>query len=361
MQHISFPSIEQYRNVITHVTRRSKYAGINEAGEPIFNNNPLPTLSFVGTVKLHGTNAAIITDKSFEYFQCQSRENIITPIKDNAGFAAYITTYKDIILSELKSKLQESIVTIDSNKHVDDPDDDTVSNDKILFKKDKVCVFGEWCGSNIQKGVALSNLPKMFVIFAVKYNNVWVPKDVLSTISLPDIRVYNIYQFPTFQIDIDFTYPQAAQNKLIELTSAVEKECPVGKFFDVNGIGEGIVWACTTEGWRSSRMWFKVKGEAHQSSKVKTLAPVNIEKVNNVREFVEMVCTESRLSQGLDKIRENNPDLDKKHVADFLRWIFGDVVKEELDTLTGNGLEPKDISSALSSKAREWYFNQIFV
>ena len=33
---------------------------------------------------------------------------------------------------------------------------------------DYVTVFGEWCGKGIQKGVAINQLEKMFIIFELK-------------------------------------------------------------------------------------------------------------------------------------------------------------------------------------------------
>ena len=44
-------------------------------------------------------------------------------------------------------------------------------------------------------------------------------------------KIYNIEDYETYEIEIDFNYPQLAQNKIIEMTIAVEDECPVGKAF----------------------------------------------------------------------------------------------------------------------------------
>src|ERR1700744_3145841 len=78
-QHISFPSIEQFRNVIRDVKDRANYHGI-----------PLPELEFVGTVKLHGTNASVTIDTDTGELWAQSRSNVITPENDNAGFARFV-------------------------------------------------------------------------------------------------------------------------------------------------------------------------------------------------------------------------------------------------------------------------------
>ncbi|CAF3698067.1 unnamed protein product [Rotaria sp. Silwood1] len=50
-------------------------------------------------------------------------------------------------------------------------------------------------------------------------------------------------------------------NRLVEITTAVERQCPVGAHFNKQGIGEGVVW---TE-WAQSRgrLAFKVKGTEH--------------------------------------------------------------------------------------------------
>jgi hypothetical protein len=69
--------------------------------------------------------------------------------------------------------------------------------------------------------------------------------------------------FPIHEVDIDFNYPTLSQNDIIEATLAVEKECPVGKYFGVSDIGEGIVYSCITEGYQSSDFMFKSKGELH--------------------------------------------------------------------------------------------------
>jgi len=51
MKMIKFPSIEQFRSIVRDV----KYQGKDENGNPIMDKNAkMPTLTFTGTVKLHG-------------------------------------------------------------------------------------------------------------------------------------------------------------------------------------------------------------------------------------------------------------------------------------------------------------------
>jgi ferritin len=103
---------------------------------------------------------------------------------------------------------------------------------------------------------------------------------------------------------------------------------------------------------------FKVKGEKHSSSKVKTLASVDIEKVNSINEFADTVVTESRLTQGLEYLKVHNISIEPKSTPVFLKWIADDVVKEETDTLVASHLEIKDVITRVKYVARTWFLAQ---
>jgi hypothetical protein len=127
---------------------------------------------------------------------------------------------------------------------------------------------------------------------------------------------------------------------LIEITNEVEKQCPVGKTFGVEGIGEGVVWRCISE-WtennlnqiKTTDLIFKVKGEKHSDTKVKKLANVDVEKVNSINEFVEKVLTEHRLEKMLELIKQDGYELIPQSIPFFLKLIGQDIIKEELDTM----------------------------
>ena len=61
----------------------------------------------------------------------------------------------------------------------------------------------------------------------------------------------------------------------------------------------------------------------------------------------------------MDKLRENNLELEIKNIAFFLKWVYGDIVKEELDTMMANGIEPKEVGGAISNKARPWFMQKL--
>lgn len=318
-----YSSIEQFRTIIKEVRMHFDFKGKDENGKAIYQHTEnYPTLKFRGTVKLHGTNASIVkySDGRFEF---QSRERVLSFDDDNADFMA-----------EMLQKDYQSLF------------------DGIEFT-DYIAIYGEWCGGNIQKKVALNQLPKMFVIFGVKVDGEWM--DLPPNLAMNESRIYNILQFPSYDVDIDFNNPELVQNKIIELTVAVEISCPVGKQLGVEGTGEGLVFTCATnQHWK-----FKSKGEKHSVSKVKTLNAVDVELMKNITEFVDMAVTENRMEQGLSYFKENNIEIEPKNVGQFLRWIVTDVLKEEGDTLEKSGLDDKKIKNAIVSKARIWYLNSI--
>ena len=338
-----FPSIEQFRNVIRNVTAKARWVGRDENGDPVFDRNvALPTLTFEGTVKLHGTNAGIVFDIDSREITYQSRERVLSLTQDNAGFMLYMSSIQNTIY-----QIFDDIWVPTGTK--------------------KIALYGEWCGQGIQKGVAISELPKMFVIFGIKAisedgEGEWLDLSSydLNDISFPDQRIYSIFDFPNYEIKIDFEKPEVAQNEMIKITEAVEAECPVGKAFGVSGIGEGVVWKCSTPGWTSSDFMFKVKGEKHSVSKVNTLAAVDVEKIANQRAFIESVVTEARLEQGVDNlVREQLLPLEMTSMGAFIRWVYNDVVKEEMDTIVANQYDPKKLGGPIADVARKWFVNRL--
>jgi len=338
---IAFPSIESFRHTIKHVNDCAQYKGLDEDGNAIIDVlASAPTIEFTGTVKLHGTNAGIAWDGTELW--AQSRKNVITPEKDNAGFAFFVRSNKSMFITMMKYIKQEYNIA-DGNT---------------------IVVYGEWCGKGIQKGVAINALDKMFVVFKIKIAtpsyadaNYWLTynsMDIIGSVTqehnyMYKSRMYFIDQFPTYKTTIDFNHPELVQDKLIDLTMAVEAECPVGKYFGVSGVGEGIVWSA------GDRI-FKVKGEKHSVTKVKKLASVDIEKVNSINEFVEYAITDKRLEQAIQEVfTSQGLEPSKKGISAFLSWVSKDVIKEEIDTLASNGLEPKEVNGAISKRAVKWF------
>lgn len=341
--HISFPSIGQYRELVSNINRSHNFVGLDEKGEAIYDTTkPKPLISMLGTCKLHGTNASIIFNDQ-EGMWVQSREKIITSQKDNAGCAFYVESHKEAfmdIINQIKEKY-----SIDTSVHT-------------------ICIYFEWVGKGIQKNVAISNIEKSVFIIGIKiakpddkeFINYWVYSGGFSD---KENRIYNILDYKTYEILIDFNTPQLAQNKIIEMTLEVEDECPVGKEFGQIGIGEGIVFSHITEDGK--RYMFKSKGEKHSAkSKVKTLKPVDDAKINKIIEVANKVTTAGRLQQMFDLEIDtlNGGTIERSKIGGFIKRVINDVLKEEMDVIAEAGLEPKDVNSYISTIAKDFFFEQ---
>ena len=327
MKFVTYPSIGQFRNTVK---------GIRDCCD--YNSWKRPTIEFTGTVKLHGTNAGVNLCNG--EITAQSRSRGITLLKDNAGFAAFVDYHKEVF-NDLFVQLGASL------------------NDETRT------IFGEWCGGSIQKGVALNELEKMFVVFGVSSSKKGLDEDGneikitnwITDFKLDypnDVKIYGIDRIPSYKIEVDFNEPELAQVKLHDLTMAVEKECPFSKSFGISGVGEGIVW---TAQWNNVIHRFKTKGDKHSASKVKTIAKVDVEVLNSTRELVNTVATENRFEQGIQETF-GDADLDIRKMGDYLKWVNQDIIKEESDTIFAAGLTVKNVSKEISKKAREYFMTK---
>lgn len=63
------------------------------------------------------------------------------------------------------------------------------------------------------------------------------------------------------------------------------------------------------------------------------------------------------IEQFRNVISNVNPERDIKKLGDVIRWVVNDVVKEEMDTMTANGIEPKEVNGKISAKVRQMFLN----
>ena len=344
---IPFPKIRQYKSVIKEIRHYSQHREADSEGVYAVNREAaLPNLNYIGTVKLHGTNASVRLDQNGN-LSIQSRGRILSLESDNAGFARFVIEavgedYWKNILSKIRSSWETS------------------NGPNELAQ---ITAYGEWCGGNIQKGIAISGLDKMFVAFSIcitiDEKRIWLEDDYLKHFNSPEQRVYNSLMFKCFNLNIDFENPGLSQNELVNITNSVEEECPVGVYFGVSGIGEGVVWRpdCTIHpDFNDAKFWFKVKGELHSETKIKTLVPINAEKAKGISEFVEMFATENRFEKGISFFKENEIEISIENTGKFIQWVVKDIFEEEEDTITASNIEKKDISKQISQKSKLWFF-----
>lgn len=357
----SYHSTNQFRNVIKSIKEQSTFVGV-ENGKPVYDyTKPLPKLEYIGTTKLHGTNASIILhgDGTISFHSKNNllgyvRDEEFTLLSDNVEFAQSMFRRLDSV----KDVMQKAVEIVKDYQGVE------------LYP---VKVSGEWCGQGIQRGVGISYLPKRsFFIFGVKGGETtqqvkqgWLPIHICSGLINDKANcqgIYAITDFPCKHVTIDFSKPEFVQNTLVSATEEVEKCCPVSKELNLKNcegvsqlLGEGLVWTPLDPDycWDSGN-WFKTKGEKHSVTKVKSVANVDIEKLNSIKEFVDYAVTENRLEQGLNEV-----GLDQKLLGSFLSWVSKDINKEETDTLEANNLSMKDVGKYISNKAREFYISKL--
>lgn len=337
MNHISFPSIGQFKQVVKTMRDAAKY-----------HETTLPTVKFRGTVKLHGTNAAVCRTSTGEVYS-QSRERTLDLLQDNAGFCAFTQQHQ-----------AQFNVIFDRVAAIKSP-----APDEVLQ------VYGEWCGGNIQKGVGISKHSKMFVVFGIRVSsdassNTWFTKDEVQQVmqGLTTDAIKSIFDFQSWEVDIPFANPESVQNKLVDITIQVETQCPVAKALlpdcQDDLIGEGVVWTAVESSnplIKVDGLMFKVKGEKHSVSKVKTLAEVDEVKLASVAEFVDMVVTTNRLSQGVDVLKQRGIECNAQNTGEFIRWVMSDCLKEESGAMVNSGLCTKDITGPICNRARQYWLN----
>ena len=307
--------------------------------------------TFSSSIKLHGTSGAIGYNQEIGLW-FQSHKRIITPESDNYKFAATMT--------EKKEHIQELMFTIAQTYSID-------------LKMNTLMVYGEWCGSNIQKNVGLNGLPIMFVIFDIAYvlndeikgdetEMKWLNMQKFDIPASLNKLVYNILDFPTYTLEMDFNKLPEIRNMLIKLTEEVERQCPVAFMLGKSGIGEGIVWRCQLDNGKVFR--FKVKGDEHATSKVTTMAAVDVEKLKTLDEFVSKSVTENRLQQGISEIFGNEEKTNAwfQRIGKFISWVISDVKKEDMESFPFDVSDPKvskDLNKAITEKCKHWFKHHV--
>lgn len=338
MKPIKYGKTPQFRDVIRIVKDSTYFEGLDNENNPIYDyTKELPKLTFTGTVKLHGTNASIRynADKGIAY---QSRNGV----KQNGHF--------NFVEHMNQHDLMPIINSITKATNLDP-------------SKVNIVIYGEWAGENIQNGVAISELPKCFYVFAIKitpccngpqFDSYYLRgfEDYINLDAYDNIEFIKDYK--TWEYTIDFNNPEKAVEDLIDITNEVEEECPVASSKGVKGIGEGVVWECFTEG---SRIIFKVKGEKHANSKVKKLNPVDVDAVNSAAEFADLHVVQNRILQAIKELEIEN--VGKRHTADIITWIKNDVLSEEHATIKERGLNIQYVVKELSNKTRTIFFQYL--
>lgn len=354
---IRYPETESFRDVVTYATRHNhRYRrDLNEQ---------LTVVKFIGTVKLHGAIASIVYQQDLGHWY-QSRNRVTTATNDDDAFVQHIDLFADQFF-------RENILPCCS-----------IIRERYE-RGGTIVIYGEWCGEDIQSDVAITGLIKMFVVFKVrtidaKHRKIdepstsviaeneeqqhdhagefWLAPEEWSKIECHERSVYNIYDFPTYEINVDFNLSNLSVDLLSNITEKIEQQCPVGTYFGRSGHGEDVVW---TE-WIQTHgdLTFKVKSHKHSVTEADTLASIGVFQVTNIQELVEYACTENRMHQVIDFMHEDSVSIELKNLSTFLRLLAEDIIKEEKDTMDAAHISAKEVMRAITNKAQGWFSERI--
>ncbi|KAJ7127014.1 hypothetical protein C8R44DRAFT_874108 [Mycena epipterygia] len=360
MAHIAYPSTPNFKNFRTNyisgLDRRHQNAdAANPEVSPTPQKPPPPTkATFLGTVKLHGTNATVVFQNGRKaHPQIQSRSWVIESAqKDNLGTFALLSA------APLSSLVDQILAVRDQGSH---------------FEEIYIC--GEVAGRGVQKGVAIVSLQRFFAIFNIRIDGHWVDMRRYKSCSLPEHRIYNVAQYKTFEVDIDFRESTTAVLELMyKYTAEVYEACPFGAAFvddageQITGPGEGIVWTMVGSPFMDREfddtvLWnFKTKGDKFNATIRDPTRAVNQAVASAVAQFADYALAERRFEQGIEYLegeqaRQGKPidGYDVKLTGAFINWVSQDAMKEEKNEMDRLGVPEREARRELGFRAKQWY------
>lgn len=329
-----------YPKITTHITEIVKT--LKELSYE--QHEALDPMPIVGTVKLHGTHADIVIhhDDSIIF---QSRNVVgLNTEKDNAGFAAAMSKKVKPLL-----RLRDVIVGRFTQLNPTTP----------LDRNRPIIIAGEWIGESVQKGVAIARLSKRFVIISVNVNGIWQKDNDYSAIALPNHDIYNVSRAGLFKKTL---HPQDISRTISELEAVTEQiahKCPFAETFGIEGEGEGIVWKLACDPYNANpALWFKTKGGRFKPTFARALRQCS-EVAEHNREvaagLAKTWCSEQRMDQGLEYLREMDIGQDSKALTPFLKWVQNDIMVEERALIAQHKVDGASLRIEVAKIAKPWY------
>lgn len=356
MSFVSFPHIYDPKNAFKRVSMRASYVGRDANDQPIYDGmRPKPLVTFVGQVKVHGTNAAIRFEEDGRIV-CQQRGGDVPDDASHFGFKAFVQALPKSVTDLMLVQARQAFSRYETAQRLVALTSDEPVEEKAKFP---FTIFGEWFGMGIVRGdTAVNKLKdKRFYIFAVSSGEHGSEEEgAEDTRVWGDIKgidphyhgILNANNYYGVSVDINFNSDAsiAAGLKLMtECTTEVEEMCPVGRALGVEGTGEGIVW--TALGDNDSRVWCKTKGDKHSKTTVKAVDPEADAKKSALASFAESLVTQGRINQAMDVLPAN----DKSKTGDVARWVVNDILREEALAIQESGFDEKSVTALLGRAA----------
>ncbi|KAH9867135.1 hypothetical protein IAQ61_007727 [Plenodomus lingam] len=340
-----YPKISNHISDVIEALQHLK--GDLEHEETDDHREPIP---ITGTVKLHGTHADILIYSNDEIVFQSRNVTRLSALKDNYGFAATMST-KTKALLQLRDMYKTHWLQINPGDFFDE--------------NFPVIVAGEWIGEKIEKGVAISQLSRRFVVISVNINGKWQRDQDYGSISLPLHDIYNVARAGFYTATL---YPNDTQRTLLEVESMAEEvacTCPFAETFGIKGKGEGIVWKPTSAEYNPNpTLWFKTKGGAFkpklaQPPKKTWTFDIAGERRDATAYVARVWCSVQRLEQGWDFLRETDRERNMSTLDDYVKWVHEDILTEEKVYIRKHKLERNDLKVEIAKIAKPWYLAKV--
>ncbi len=347
-RHISYPDTPTFYNLYKEVLRNTDnngrliYANFDsslgvpptpEQIELLQSYQPtMPIIQFIGSEKLHGENMAVCFSQGELWVQ--SRNHIRTLLGDQNGMAAFVESTK-------QQWVQLSLHLCDLHN--------------ISLTTHTIVLDMEWAGANIQKGnAACSGTNKgtyLFDYFRVVNNATSEVQYIPTTINEP-LHTHNIYlmrHFGTYTITLDFNQPTECEATLKQMAEEVEANSPIAAYFNKpDNVGEGVYLI----GYNEGHMYrLKTKGEKHGGKPKEPRQPKSGAQLEQLQTIADKLTPVWRINQAITEL--NATEL--KHTGEVIKWVFADIVKEELPTLEEAKLTLKEVSNYVSKIVSTYY------
>ncbi|KAF2451781.1 hypothetical protein P171DRAFT_426238 [Karstenula rhodostoma CBS 690.94] len=303
---------------------------------------PVP---IIGTVKLHGTHADILVSSN-DNINLQSRNNaLLLETADNLGFAKAMSSKRPTIL-----RLRDQFLVRWKE----------LNREKALDTALPITIAGEWVGEKIQKGVAISKLSRRLVIISAKINGNWVADTDYADIEAPEDGIFNVSRAGTYRSVLYPEEPQKTIDELEPLADAIAAQCPFAATFGLTGEGEGLVWKLVPY-ISDSDLWFKTKGGRFKPTftPAPKKPPVDqAERREAAKGLAQAWCSEQRLQQGWDYLREKGIEQDMKGIGAFLKWLQLDILSEEKGYITEYKIDEEMLKKEIIGRGKPWYLDR---
>jgi hypothetical protein len=235
-----------------------------------------------------------------------------------------------------------------------------------------ITLFGEWVGPGIQKGVAISKIPRRtWCLFAAKYEDddrteyYCEPQTLWLLIrNIPDTTVlpwHVIDDQTAWKVDLnDVTAVNKFLDTLETEVARIDRHDPyVAETWGIDGCGEGLVaYPVRADGTFRPDAMFKVKGPSHQTTVRKPMR--SPQKKQRAMILAEQICTPARIEQGFQEVCQTDGfDTPVRHPLQHMKvlmpWLAADIQAECATEIHENELEwRRDLARPCGTLASQW-------